>query len=246
MTRYGDYCPIAVGVEVLGDRWTPLIIRELMVGAAGFNEIHRGIPRISRTLLAQRLRLLERRGLVCREAGSPGRPGSYTLTPAGESATPVVWAIGHWAAEWIFADLIDEDCDGLSVMWHLHKQAIAARLPRQRTVLHLALAGAGAAQGWLDIERGAVSVCTDDPGYDVDLAIEADTGQMQRWLVGLIPFRELLVNGHARMLGPVAWHGRSPPGSTPPTSLKTCAGPSSAAGQTPSLLNRTPRQRSSP
>jgi DNA-binding HxlR family transcriptional regulator len=202
MTRYADYCPIAVGVEVLGDRWTPLVIRELMVGAAGFNEIHRGIPRISRTLLAQRLRLLERRGLVCREAGARGRPGSYTLTPAGKSLTPVIWAIGHWAAEWIFADPTDEDCDGLSVMWHLHKQAIAARLPRQRTVLHLALTGAGAAQGWLDIERGAVSVCTDDPGYDVDLAIEADTGQMQRWLVGLVPFRALVANGHARLLGP--------------------------------------------
>jgi hypothetical protein len=134
--------------------------------------------------------------------GPRGRPGSYTLTPAGQSLTPVIWAIGHWAAEWIFADPTDEDCDGLSVMWHLHKQAIAARLPRQRTVLHMALTGPGAAQGWLDIERGAVSVCTDDPGYDVDLAIEADTGQMQRWLVGLVPFRDLVANGHARVLGP--------------------------------------------
>ena len=72
MTGYADYCPISVGVEVLGDRWTPLVIRELMVGAGGFNEIHRGIPRISRTLLAQRLRLLERRGLVRRSAGLDG------------------------------------------------------------------------------------------------------------------------------------------------------------------------------
>jgi DNA-binding HxlR family transcriptional regulator len=110
MTHYGDYCPIAVGVEVLGDRWTPLVIRELMVGAGGFNEIHRGIPRISRTLLAQRLRLLERRGLVRREPGPPGRPGRYTLTPAGESVTPIVWAMGHWAAEWIFGDPAEEDC----------------------------------------------------------------------------------------------------------------------------------------
>jgi DNA-binding HxlR family transcriptional regulator len=202
MARYADYCPIAVGVDVLGDRWTPLVIRELMVGASGFNEIHRGIPRISRTMLAQRLRLLERRGLVGREPGPRGRPGRYTLTSAGESVTPVIWAIGHWAAEWIFTDPTDEDCDGLSVLWSLHKQAIEAKLPRQRTVLHLRLTGAGSAEGWLDIERGAVSVCTDDPGYDVDLAIEADTGQMQRWLVGLVPFRDLVTNGHARMLGP--------------------------------------------
>ncbi len=75
MTGYADYCPISGGVEVLGDRWTPLVIRELMVGAGGFNEIHRGIPRISRTLLAQRLRMLERRGLVRRSAGPTACPG---------------------------------------------------------------------------------------------------------------------------------------------------------------------------
>src|SRR3954467_1714504 len=84
-----DYCPIAAGVEVLGDRWTPLVIRELMVGAGGFNEIHRGIPRASRTLLAQRLRELERRGLVRHDAGRPGHPGGYALTPAGEALAPV-------------------------------------------------------------------------------------------------------------------------------------------------------------
>ena len=202
MARYADYCPISAGVEVLGDRWTPLVIRELMVGAGGFNEIHRGIPRISRTLLAQRLRLLERRGLVRREAGARGRPGRYTLTSAGKSLTPIVWAIGQWAAEWIFGDPEDEDCDGLSLIWRLHQHAITAKLPQQRTVVHLTLTGAGAAEGWLAIERGAISVCKDDPGYDVDLAIEASAGQMQRWLVGLVPFRDLVANGHARMLGP--------------------------------------------
>src|SRR5215467_12507594 len=142
MTRYADYCPIAVGVEVLGDRWTPLVIRELMVGAGGFNEIHRGIPRVSRTLLAQRLRQLERRGLVRREPSARGRPGHYTLTPAGESVTPIIWAVGHWAAEWIFGDPADEDCDGRSLLWRLHQLAIAAKLPPQRTVLHLTLTGA--------------------------------------------------------------------------------------------------------
>jgi DNA-binding HxlR family transcriptional regulator len=202
MTHYSDYCPISSGVEVLGDRWTPLVIRELMVGATGFNEIHRGIPRISRTLLAQRLRMLERRGLIRRAAGPKGRPGSYTLTPAGESLTPIVWAMGQWAAEWAFSDPDEGDCDGLSLIWRLHQHAIAPKLPRQRTVLHLVLTGAGAAEGWLVIDQGAATVCKDDPGYDVDLAIEADTGQMQRWLIGLAPFRDLVSAGHARLLGP--------------------------------------------
>jgi DNA-binding HxlR family transcriptional regulator len=202
MANYADYCPIAVGVDVLGDRWTPLVVRELMVGAGGFNEIHRGIPRMSRTLLAQRLRQLERRGLVSRETGGPGRPGRYSLTPAGQSLTPIVWAMGQWAAEWVFGDPTEEDCDGLSLLWRLHQHAVAAKLPEKRTVVHLLLTGPGAAEGWLGVERGAMSVCKDDPGYDVDLAVEADTGQMQRWLVGLVPFRDLVADGHVRMIGP--------------------------------------------
>jgi DNA-binding HxlR family transcriptional regulator len=202
MTSHGDYCPITVGVDVLGDRWTPLIIRELMVGANGFNEIHRGIPRISRSLLAQRLRMLERRGLVRREVGPRGRAGAYVLTPAGESVTPIVWAIGRWAAEWIFGDPTDEDCDGMSLMWRLHQHAIPTKLPQQRTVVHLILTGPGASEGWLDINHSVISVCKDDPGYDVDLAIEADVAQMQRWLIGRVPFRDLVAAGHARLLGP--------------------------------------------
>ena len=109
-------------------------------------------------MLAQRLRLLERRGLVRREPLA-GRPGRYTLTPAGESVTPVIWAIGHWAAEWTFGDPAEEDCDGRSLMWRLHQHAIAAKLPRQRTVLHLSLTGAGAAEGWLKTFSAARSPC---------------------------------------------------------------------------------------
>lgn len=202
MKSHSEYCPIAVGVDVLGDRWTPLVIRELMVGAGGFNEIHRGIPRISRTLLAQRLRQLERRGLVDREVGGRGRAGRYALTPAGEALTPIVWAMGHWAAEWEFGDPTDESCDGLSLIWRTHQHAIPTKLPEHRTVVHLVLTGTGGAEGWLDIERPGVTVCKDDPGLDVDLAIVADTRQMHRWLLGRAPFRELVSNGHARLLGP--------------------------------------------
>lgn len=197
-----DYCPIAAGVEVLGDRWTPLVIRELMVGAGGFNEIHRGIPRASRTLLAQRLRELERRGLIRHEAGSPGRPGTYALTAAGQALTPIVWALGAWAAEWTFGDPGDADCDGRTLIWRMHQVAVPAKLPETRTVVHLVLTGAGGAQGWLDVQRPAITVCKDDQGLDVDLALEADTAQMHRWLVGLVPLRHLVATGHARFLGP--------------------------------------------
>jgi DNA-binding HxlR family transcriptional regulator len=202
MVSRRDYCPIACGVDVLGDRWTPLVIRELMVGARGFNEIHRGIPRVSRTLLAQRLRDLERRGLMTHESSERGRAGVYQLTSAGEALTPIVWAMGHWAAEWVFGDPTEEDCDGLSLIWRTHQYAIPAKLPQARTVVHLVLTGAGGAEGWLDIQRPAITVCKDDQGLAVDLALEADTAQMQRWLIGLVPFHDLVADGHARFLGP--------------------------------------------
>jgi len=202
VTGYGDYCPIATGVDVLGDRWTPLVIRELMVGATRFNDIHRGVPRMSRTMLAQRLRQLERSGLVMREVGAPGRPGRYELTEAGQALTPIVWAIGRWAAEWTFGDPNDDDCDGLSIIWRLHQRAIADRLPTNRTVVHLVLTGPGGAEGWLEIDRPGVTVCKDDQGYGVDLAVEANTAQMLRWLVGRVAFRDLVASGDVRLLGP--------------------------------------------
>lgn len=202
MVSRREYCPIACAVDVLGDRWTPLIIRELLIGADGFNEIHRGIPRASRTLLAQRLRELERRGLVRHNGSGPGRSGTYELTAAGQALKTVVWAMGHWAAEWVFGDPSEEDCGGLSLIWRTHQLAIPANLPETRTVVHLILTGPGGAQGWLDIERPGITVCKDDQGLNVDLALEADTAQMQRWLIGLVPFRHLITNGHARFLGP--------------------------------------------
>jgi len=180
----------------------PLVIRELMVGAARFNDIHRGIPRISRTLLAKRLRHLERSGLVVRQAGRRGQPGHYELTEAGQALAPIVWAIGHRAAEWVFEDPAEEDCDGLSLIWRLHQHPVPAKLPAARTVVYLALTGTGGAQGWLEIERAGVTVCKDDQGHDVDLAVEADTAQMHRWLLGRVAFRELLARGDARLLGP--------------------------------------------
>ena len=197
-----DYCPIAVGVDVLGDRWTPLIIRELMVGARGFNEIHRGIPRVSRTLLAQRLRELERRGLMTHEASQPRTSGVYALTAAGEALTPIVWAMGHWAAEWMFGDPSDEDCDGLSLIWRTHQSPSPPSCPRPAPWCISSSPEQAGAQGWLDIQRPGITVCKDDQGLAVDLALEADTAQMHRWLIGLVPFRDLVANRHARFLGP--------------------------------------------
>lgn len=202
MPGHVEYCPIAVGVEILGDQWTPLVIRELSVGAGGFNEIARGLPRLSRTLLAQRLRMLERRGLVHKADAPRGQQVRYSLTPSGTALSSVVWSLGQWAAEWTFGDPSEEECDGLTLMWRMHQCAVTGVLPERRTVVHLVLTGAGAAEGWLDIDDGVVTVCREAPGRGVDLGVEAQTAHMLRWLLGVSSFRELRMGGLVRLIGP--------------------------------------------
>jgi DNA-binding HxlR family transcriptional regulator len=202
VARYTDYCPIGTGVEVLGDRWTPLVIREMSIGSTGFNEIHRGIPRISRTLLSQRLRAMERRGLLLREPAARGQSVRYTLTEPGQALVPIVWTIGQWAARYLYTDPTEEDCDGLSLLWRMHQRADDTSLPKSRTVVHVILTGVGGTEGWLDIDRDGMTVCKDDQGKDVDLVVEGDTGQLYKWLSGVAPFRELVSAGHVRLIGP--------------------------------------------
>jgi len=202
VSRHTDYCPVETGIDVLGDRWTPLVIREMSVGATGFNEIHRGIPRISRTLLSQRLRTLEAHGLLRRDAGAPGRAGRYTLTDAGQELVPIVWSIGRWAARWLYTDPTEQDCDGISLLWRMHQRADETKLPSMRTIVHVVLTGEGGAEGWLDIDRNGMTVCKTEQGKDVDLVVQGDVGQMYRWLSGIASLRELVSSGHIRLIGP--------------------------------------------
>ena len=234
MTSRREYCPIACAVGVLGDRWTPLIIRELMVGASGFNEIHRGIPRASRSLLAQRLRELERRGLVDHTANGPGLSGSYELTPAGQALTDIVWAMGHWAAEWVFGDPTDDDCDGLSLIWRTQQFAIPAKLPKDRTVVHLVLTGAGGAQGWLDIQ-GPASPSARTTKASLSISPSRPTpprcsaGSSASYLSATSsPTATPASSDRA------AWPRPSPPGSTPRCTPRPCAEASNAGSGTPS------------
>ena len=109
---------------------------------------------------------------------------------------------GALGAEWSFGDPTDDEVDGLGLLWRLHTHAVTERLPRDRTIVHVQLTGLGGVDGWLDVADHEVTVCRDDPGRDVHLAVQADTRQMQRWLLGLVPFRALVQRGHARLLGP--------------------------------------------
>ncbi|MFN8630457.1 MAG: helix-turn-helix domain-containing protein [Chloroflexota bacterium] len=202
MPSYREYCPIAVGAELFGDRWTPLILRELMIGSRRFNEIHRGLARMSRTLLIARLRELERRGIVERTIDATGRTSEYRLTESGQELEPIVWALGHWAARWSFGDPADEELDVAWLAWRLHQHVQSERLPDERVVVQITADGPGGGDAWIVLDRGGSTACSIDPGYDVDLVLSGDNRDLHRWLLGARSFRELQRAGSARLIGP--------------------------------------------
>ena len=137
MRSYAQYCPVAKASEILGDRWTLLIVREMLGGASGFNELQRGLPGISRSVLTDRMRALERAEVVERRTGPKGRTLEYRLTAAGRDLQPVVQAIGEWGATWSFTEPRPEELDpDLLIVWmarHVDRQ----RLPPNRTVVQV-------------------------------------------------------------------------------------------------------------
>lgn len=197
MASYGEYCPIAAGAEVFCDRWTPLVVRELVLGSTRFNDIHRGVPKMSRTLLSQRLRALVRRELVERVGTE------YHLTEAGRALEPLVWELGRWAAQWSFGDPADEDLDTEWVVWRLHQRVLPRRIPPRRTTVEFDLRGPGGGRAWLVLDRQESTACWIDPGYDVDLLVRGSNREMHRWLLRQVTLPDALAAGSIELVGPV-------------------------------------------
>lgn len=168
MPTYGQFCPVSKAAELLDQRWMLLVVRELLSGSAHFNEIQRGVPKMSRTLLSQRLRSLVRAGLV--ERTDDGR---YLPTQACKELLPVVEALGVWGTRWVPA-LGDEDMDPHLLLWDMHRRVDLAALPPGRTVVRLAFPDVdpAARRWWLVLTRDGTDVCDADPGYEVDVALE--------------------------------------------------------------------------
>src|SRR5262245_42574302 len=148
MRSYGQYCPVARATEILADRWTPLIIRELLAGVSRFNEIERGLPGISRTLLAARLRGLTQAGVLERVATSNGRAIEYRLTPAGRDLQRVIDVVGEWGAHWAFGDPRADELDPGLLLWQMRRRVHLDRLPHRRVVAQFDLRGARRESQW--------------------------------------------------------------------------------------------------
>jgi DNA-binding HxlR family transcriptional regulator len=180
MPDYGRFCPVALGSEVLADRWTPLIVRELILGNTRFNDIARGLPGISRSLLVQRLRHLERKGVLDTRPSPTGRGSEYRLTPAGEDLLAVVEALGRWSVEWLFDELHPEEVDPVTLTWWMHRRIDAERLPPGRVVIEFVHTAPVRQTLWMVLDRGEASVCVQHPGFESDLLVTTTTASLAR------------------------------------------------------------------
>lgn len=209
MYRYGQFCPIAIACEIVAQRWTPLILRDLMVGKRHFNDLLRGLPLISRSLLSQRLRELEGAGLVERCPKSKGRGYEYRLTPAGEHVQPIIMQLGEWGRAWIYPVVLKRDLDPALLMWDLHQRLHTDALPPTRTVVQFDLRGLprgtqGLKRWWLILERPEVELCLTDPGYEINLVINADLLTLTRIWMGEQKIQEAMRQGQVALQGPPA------------------------------------------
>ena len=192
MQKYKQYCPVARASEILAERWTPLIVRELVAGSHRFNEIERALPGISRSLLASRLRQLEDAGVVVRLPYAPSKVSEYHLSEAGRELKPVIEALGAWGVRWAFGDPHPEELDAGLLVWKIHQRINRERLPQRRIVVEFDFTGPRARRVWLLLEPREVSVCVSPPGFDSDLVVRADLMLFYRVWLGQIDYNAAL------------------------------------------------------
>lgn len=196
MSKYGQYCPIAQALEIVGERWTLLIIRDMLLGATHFNDLERGLPGISRGLLAARLRQLQDAGIIEKQVNDTGRQTTaYHLTPAGKALKPVIDALLVWGAEWAFGDPSEEELDPVLLMWWMRNRIRSDALPENRVVVQFEFHGAKNGTFWLLLTRADVSVCLTNPGYEIDVLVNADLAAFYKLWLGRITYREALESG---------------------------------------------------
>jgi DNA-binding HxlR family transcriptional regulator len=175
MPGYGQFCPIAQAAEVLTERWTPLVIRELaLTGSRRFNDIQRGVPLMSSSLLSKRLRQLERAGIVERRPRADGKGSEYHLTQAGEELGPVMVQIGMWSERWLRRPIFEETPDTGLLMWWMRGTVKTDALPAGRTVIHFRFRGAPEKLRYFWLVLPEADLCLSDPGFGVDLTVRSD------------------------------------------------------------------------
>jgi DNA-binding HxlR family transcriptional regulator len=187
-STYNQFCPVAMAAEILGARWTLVLLRELIAGSTRFNDLRRGLPRISPALLSKRLKDLETAGVVtrCQVAGDPDL-FEYQLTEVGRDLKPVIEAVGGWGQRWIETEVSLEKLDPNLLMWDMRRNIDPKPMPQRRNVIQVIFNDLKEAQRnwWLIVEPGQeVDLCSVDPGFDVDLYLTTDLRTMTKIWMG--------------------------------------------------------------
>ena len=204
---YGQFCPVAMASEVLGTRWTILVVRELLCGSHRFNDLRRGLPHISPALLSKRLRELEELGVVKRHLDPDTGMPQYKLTEAGEELRPVIMAMGAWGQRWLEAQLSMKNLDPSLLMWDMRRNLNPDPLPSRRVTIQFLYQDVtpGRAKWWVVIDKsgedGVVDLCKKAPGYDVDLYVVSDLRSMTAIWMGLMTVQEALDAGKLQLTG---------------------------------------------
>lgn len=223
MSHYGQFCPIAKASEILGERWTNLIVRELGAGTETFNDLRRGLPLISPSLLSSRLKSLEAAGVVARTETEEGI--RYTLTEAGRELKPIIIQMGVWGHRWARSKLTPQDLDPSMLMWDIHRTINAEYFGTGRTTLYVEFGDfdAKSRRWWLVIQDGEVDVCMKDPGHEIDLTMSTDVRTLAGVWMGDIGLGQALRDGRIRLIGPArlkrdiaTWLGRNYFADIPP------------------------------
>ena len=201
MKGYGQFCPLALASEIVGERWTPLVLRELILGSTRFNDIHRGVPRMSPALLSRRLKTLENAGIV--ERRRSGARMEYVLSEAGAALAPTINSLAIWSKEWLPATLSADRADPDLVMWDMHRRMNLDRMPTPRTVIQFGFTDQPKDKRlrWIVGETNRIELCITDPGFEIDLYVETDSRT-----VTLVWYGDILLD-RALDEGTIALHG---------------------------------------
>ena len=200
---YGQFCPVAMAAEVVCSRWTPLILREMLCGSVRFNDLRRGVPRMSPTLLSKRLKELEQAGVI--ETKATGQAGivEYHLTQAGQELRPIVMSLGIWGQRWVETQLSLKNLDPSLLMWDMRRSLDLSPMPPRRCAIqfHYPELPEARRNFWLVIDNRVVDMCLVDPGYEVDLFVECSLRTMTAIWMGLTNVQAELDAGRLELSG---------------------------------------------
>jgi len=203
--EYQQFCPVAKASELLGDKWTILILREALMGAKRFNEFERGLGRISPTMLTKRLNELVINGLMIRKKITGQKGNEYFLTQAGKDVNPVIMQLGDWGMRWARGQMENSDLDVELLMLYLQRSIRTDKLAGDQTIIQFNFTNlTKLGKWWLVVHRDEVDVCLEDPGKEVDVWFVTDLRTMVEVWMGDITYRKAIREKRLKLIGPVS------------------------------------------